>query len=48
MDNIIYAVNSQVKQTAHKYGLSVPRSVEEAYALDKKNGNNLCRDSLDK
>ena len=33
-DNIISAVNSRVKLTTHKYGVAVPLSAEEAYALD--------------
>jgi hypothetical protein len=31
---------------AHKFGIEVPRSVAEAYALDKKNGNTLWADSI--
>jgi hypothetical protein len=30
----------------HKFGVEVPRSVAEAYALDKKNGNTLWADSM--
>jgi hypothetical protein len=30
----------------HKFGIEVPRSVAEAYALDKKNGNTLWADSI--
>jgi hypothetical protein len=32
----------------HKFGIEVPRSVAEAYALDKKNGNILWADSIAK
>jgi hypothetical protein len=32
----------------HKFGIEVPRSVAEAYALDKKNGNTLWADSIAK
>jgi hypothetical protein len=32
----------------HKFGIEVPRFVAEAYALDKKNGNTLCTDSIAK
>jgi hypothetical protein len=32
----------------HKFGIEVPRSVAEAYALDKKNGNTLRADSIAK
>ena len=47
-DKIVSAVNDRVKQTTHKYGVAVPWSVEEAYALDTKNGNILWRNALDK
>ena len=47
-DKIISAVNARLKRTTHEYGVAVPCSVEEAYALDTKNGNNLWRDALDK
>ena len=33
-DKIISAVDAWVKQTTHKYDVAIPRSVEEAYALD--------------
>jgi len=32
----------------HKFGIEVPRSVTEAYTLDKKNGNTLWADSIAK
>jgi hypothetical protein len=32
----------------HKFGIEVPRSVAEAYALDKRNGNTLWADSIAK
>ncbi len=32
----------------HKFGIKVPRSVAEAYALDKKNGNTLWADLIAK
>ncbi len=32
----------------HTFGIEVPRSVAEAYALDKKNGNTLWADSIAK
>ena len=33
-DNIIYAVNDRLKQKTQKYGVAIPRSVEESYDLD--------------
>ena len=44
----ISTVNSRVKRTTNKYGVAVTWSAEEAYVLDNKNGNNLCRYALDK
>ena len=34
-DHIISAVQARVKKRTRKYGILVPTSVEEAYALDK-------------
>ena len=47
-DRIIAAVNQRVKKTSHKYGVQIPKSVKDAYALDTKNGNNLWRDAITK
>ena len=33
--------NAQYLKKTHKIGIEVPKSVAQAYALDKKNGNNL-------
>ena len=38
---IISAVKARVKEKSHKYGVRVPRSVQEALELDKINGNSL-------
>ena len=40
-DNIFSYLNVRVKQTTHKYGVAIIISVEEAYAIDTKNGNIL-------
>jgi hypothetical protein len=37
-DVIIGAVKSKAKQATHKYGIEIPRTVEQAYAIDRKNG----------
>ena len=47
-DMIIAAVNARVTKSTHKYGVRVPQSVEEAFRLDKANGNTLWRDALAK
>jgi len=47
-NKVIAAVNSRLKKRSHKYGVEVPRSVREAYELDKINGNTLWRDAIAK
>ena len=47
-ERIISAVNNRVKKTTHKYGIRVPNTVEEAYRLDKENGNDLWRKAIAK
>lgn len=40
-DRIIGAVKARVGLRIHKYGVQVPRTLQEAYELDNKNGNKL-------
>ena len=41
---IVTKVKSRYWRTSHKFGVKLPHSVEEAYKLDKKNGNdNWCK-----
>ena len=47
-DRIICAVNSRVKKSTHKYGVKIPNTVEEAFKLDKENGNDLWRKAINK
>ena len=47
-NRIIAAVKARVKKMTHKYGIEVPKTVKEAYALDLKNGNTLWRDAIRK
>jgi hypothetical protein len=47
-DVIISAVKSRAKLVTHKYGVEVPRSVEQAYAIDRKNGNSHWADAIGK
>lgn len=39
-DCIIAAVNLRMVQVTHKYGIEIPRTIEEARLIDAKNGNN--------
>ena len=38
-DIILCKIKGRIRRTTHKYGIEVPRNVEHAYKLDKKNGN---------
>ena len=44
---IISKLKSKYWQRTHKYGIEVPKSVEEAYAIDKKNGNKLWQEAIE-
>ena len=45
---ILKKVKSRYWKRTHKYGVEVPKTVAEAYALDRKNGNNLWREAIEK
>jgi hypothetical protein len=47
-DRIIAAVNSSVKNSSQKYGIQVPRTVQEALELDRINGNDFWRKAINK
>ena len=47
-DRIIASVNSKYKKKTHKYGIEIPNSVQHAYELDKKNGNDFWRKAIQK
>ena len=47
-EQIISAVKARVKKRTHKFGIEVPRTVEDAYRLDKENGNSYWRDAIQK
>ena len=38
---IIAAVKGRAKRKTHKYGIEIPQSVEDAFRIDKENGNTL-------
>eukprot|EP00957_Ditylum_brightwellii_P116270 8868698-Ditylum_brightwellii.AAC.1 len=40
-DQVISAIISRVRKTKVKYGIKVPKNVEEAKLFDSENGNNL-------
>ena len=41
-------VVSRVKKKTHKYGVQIPWSVQDAYELGRRNGNNLWRNAIKK
>ena len=47
-DRIISAVRNKMKQKTHKYGVEIPGSVQHAYDIDKRCGNNYWRDAIKK
>eukprot|EP00804_Cyclotella_cryptica_P008557 CCRYP_007551-RA/>CCRYP_007551-RA protein AED:0.38 eAED:0.38 QI:0/0/0/1/1/1/2/0/852 len=47
-NRVISKATSKYWRTTHKFGIRVPRSVEEALKLDEQNGNHLWRDAIKK
>lgn len=47
-DYIISKVTTRVKKKSHKYGIRIPRTVKEAYELDKLNGNDYWSKAIKK
>jgi Reverse transcriptase (RNA-dependent DNA polymerase). len=45
-DQIISKVKSKYWQCTHKFGIRIPKTVEEARKLDRENGNTLCWDAI--
>jgi hypothetical protein len=45
---IIAKVKSRYWKTTHKFGIELPHSVAEAFAIDAQNGNNFWRDAIHK
>jgi hypothetical protein len=49
-DRIISQIKSKTKYwtRTHKFGIEIPKSVAEALEIDRKNGNNLWREAIEK
>jgi hypothetical protein len=45
-DRIISAVSKRFHKRTHKFGIEVPRTVDDAIRLDRENGNTLWMDSV--
>ena len=46
--SLIMKINAHYLNKTHKFGIEVPKSVAQAYALDKKNVNTLCTYAISK
>jgi hypothetical protein len=46
-NRIISKIKSRYWKTTHKFGIELPHSVAEAFAIDKKNGNNYWRVAIE-
>ena len=44
----IHKVKSKYWTRTHKFGIEIPKSVEQALAIDQKNGNRLWQDAIEK
>jgi ribosomal protein L31E len=47
-NRIIKKVKAKYWRTTHKFGIRVPKSVEEAVRIDNENGNRLWQDAIEK
>ena len=47
-DRIVKAQASRYARTTHKFGIELPKTVDHALELDKKNGNNLWAEAIKK
>jgi Reverse transcriptase (RNA-dependent DNA polymerase) len=45
-NRIVAAVNKRYMLRTHKFGIRIPKTVEEALQLDKENGNTFWRDAI--
>ena len=45
-DKIIAAVNARYHKRTHKFGLEIPKSMEDCKRIDKANGNTLWQDAV--
>jgi len=45
-DRIISKMKTKYMQTTYKYGIKIPKNVEDAYKIDAENGNTMWTDSI--
>ena len=46
-DRIISKLKTKYWQRTHKYGIKIPKSVDEAFEIDRENKNNYWRDAIE-
>ena len=47
-DAIVAAISEMRRHTTHKFGIEIPKSVQQAIAVDKKNGDTYWQDAIKK
>ena len=47
-DAIISKATARIRRTTHKYGIEIPKDLEDAERIDRKNNNTFWRDAIDK
>ena len=47
-NKIISALNTRVKHIKHKYGIQIPRTIEEALRIDKEQNEHQWRKAIEK
>jgi hypothetical protein len=47
-NRVVTKVKSKYWRTTHKFGIRVPKSIDEAYRIDEENGNSYWADALKK
>jgi hypothetical protein len=45
-DRVLSKIRSKYWQRTHKFGIRIPKTVEQALAFDKENGNTLWWDAI--
>ncbi len=45
-DVILSSIKGRIRKTTHKYGIELPRDVQHAMEIERKNGNSFWRDAM--
>ncbi len=46
--SLVHGMTTRYLKRTHKFGIEIPKTVKEALALDRKNGNTLWADAIAK